>query len=261
MSASQSTVNEKTSVEQEEKKKVNSIELQNTPVQLISLPNPDRLDFSIPADRSMIVTNDGSSFTGQIVNQLIADGWNVSVWDFPSDLVSTIEGQLSKGIHRITQTTVGKEAINTALEAFRTEFGKPAGFIHLHPLSTGKGLFSDQERDLVKQVFLIAGSLKTDLENTDTASRNVFMTVTRTDGTLGLNNIDSFQEGSGLTGLVKSLNWEWPDVFCRSVDLAHDIDPEHSGRLVLQEMHDPDLDLLEVGLNTSARVTLKRENE
>jgi len=176
-------------------------------------------------------------------------------------LASNENGELPKGIHRITQQIAGKEAISAALEAFRTEFGQPAGFIHLHPLSKGEGLFSNQESELVKQVFLIAGALKTDLEKTDPGSRNVFMTVTRTDGTLGLNNIDSFQEGSGLTGLVKSLNWEWPDVFCRAVDLNHDIDPKHGSRLVLQEIHDPDLGLLEVGLSASARVTLKRENE
>ena len=261
MSASQSPAEEGMPTEQEEKKKVNSVELQNTPVQLISLASPDRLDFLIPIDRLMIVTNDGTPFTGQVVNELIADGWKVSVWDFPTSLVSIDKGQLPKGIHRITQKTAGKEAISAALEAFRTEYGNPAGFIHLHPISKGEDLFSDQESDLVKQVFLIAGSLKTDLEKTDPGSRNVFMTVTRTDGTLGLNNIDSFQEGSGLTGLVKSLNWEWPEVFCRAIDLSNNIDPEHGGRLVLQEIHDPDLGLLEVGLSASARVTLQRENK
>jgi len=261
MSASQPTAEDSLPVEQEEKKKVNSIELQNTPVQLISLASPDRLDFLIPTDRLMIVTNDGTPFTGQVVNELIADGWNVSVWDFPTSLVSIEKGQLSKGIHRINQKTAGKEAISAALEAFRTEFGQPVGFIHLHPKSKGNDLFSDQESELVKQVFLIAGSLKSDLEKTDPGSRNVFMTVTRTDGTLGLTNIESFQEGSGLTGLVKSLNWEWPDVFCRAIDLSDDIDPELGGRLVLQEIHDPDLGLLEVGLSASARVTLQRENK
>jgi len=261
MSASKPPTEDKLPVEQEEKKKVNSVELQNTPVQMVSLPSPDKLDFPIPTDQWMIVTNDGTSFTGQVVNELLADGWKVSVWDFPTNLVAIEQGQLPQEIHHITLKTAGKEAIRAALEGFRTEVGPPAGFIHLHPLSRGEGLFSDQESELVKQVFLIAGSLKTDLEQTDPDSRNVFMTVTRTDGTLGLSNIDSFQEGSGLTGLVKSLNWEWPNVFCRAVDLSEDIDPEHGSRLILEEMHDPDLDLLEVGLNLSGRVTLKRENE
>ena len=180
---------------------------------------------------------------------------------FHTALVSIEQGATAKRDPSNNPKNYWKRGINFALEAFRTEFGPPAGFIHLHPLSKGESLFSDQESELVKQVFLIAGALKTDLEQTDPDSRNVFLTVTRTDGTLGLNNIDSFQEGSGLTGLVKSLNWEWPEVFCRAVDLSHDIDPEHGSRLVLQEIHDPDLGLLEVGLTASARVTLNRENE
>lgn len=261
MSVSQPPVDERIPAEQGEKKKVNAVELQNTPVQLISLSTPDKLDFLIPTDHPVIVTNDGTSFTEQVVSELITGGWKVVVWGFPTNLIPAEKQQFPKGTHRINQKSAGKEAINSALDSFRTEHGNAAGFIHLHPISRGEGLFSDQESELVKQVFLIAGSLKTDLEQADPGSRNIFMTVTRTDGALGLNNIDSFQEGSGLTGLVKSLNWEWPEVFCRAVDLNREIDPEHASRLILQEIHDPDRGLLEVGLSASARVTLKRENK
>jgi len=261
MSISQPPAEERIPAEQGEKKKVKEVDLQNTPVQLVALPTPDRLDFLIPTDHPVIVTNDGTSFTEQVVSELIIGGWKVAVWDFPTNLITYDKQQFPKGTHRINQKSAGKEAINSTLEAFRAEFETAAGFIHLHPLSRGENLFSDQESELVKQVFLIAGSLKTDLEQTHPGSRNLFMTVTRTDGALGLNNSDSFQEGSGLTGLVKSLNWEWPEVFCRAVDLNREIDPENASRLILQEIHDPDRGLLEVGLSASARVTLKRENE
>ncbi len=259
MSASQPHAEERKPAEQEEKKKVKGIELQNTPVDLVSLPTPDRLDFSIPTDHSVLVTNDGTTYTEQIVKELITDGWKVAVWDFPSNLVSVEKQEFPKEVHRLNQESIGKQSIDSTLATFRSKHGKAAGFIHLHPLSRGKDLFSDQESELVKQVFLIAGSIKNDLEIVDPDNRNIFMIVTRTDGVLGLNNTDSFQEGSGLTGLVKSLNWEWPDVFCRAVDLNREIDPEVAGRLILQEIHDPDLGLLEVGLNPPARVTLNRE--
>jgi len=259
MSASQPHAEERKPAEQEEKKKVKGIELQNTPVDLVSLPTPDRLDFSIPTDHSVLVTNDGTTYTEQIAKELITDGWKVAVWDFPSNLVSVEKQEFPKEVHRLNQESIGKQSIDSTLATFRSKHGKAAGFIHLHPLSRGKDLFSDQESELVKQVFLIAGSIKNDLEIVDPDNRNIFMIVTRTDGVLGLNNTDSFQEGSGLTGLVKSLNWEWPDVFCRAVDLNREIDPEVAGRLILQEIHDPDLGLLEVGLNPPARVTLNRE--
>lgn len=261
MSASQLPSDEKLPVEDGKKKKVNTVELQNTSVHLLSLPSPDRLDFLIPTDHPLIVTNDGTSFTEQVVGELIADGWNVAVWDFPTSLISSKEQSYSSGIHRIAQGSSGKEAIDSALTTLRTEIGNPAGFIHLHPNSGAESLFSDQESELVKQVFLIAGSLKTDLEQANPGSRKIFLTVTRTDGALGINNIDSFQEGSGLTGLVKSLNWEWPEVFCRAVDLERELDPEHASRLIVQEIHDTDRGLLEVGLSESTRVTLNREND
>jgi len=260
MSASQLPSDEKLPVPGGEKKKVKTVDLQNTPVQLLSLPSPDRLDFLIPSDHPLIVTNDGSSFTKHVVRELIADGWNIAIWDFPTSLITSNEHSYSKGVHRIAQESTGKEAIDSSLIKLRTEVGNPAGFIHLHPNTGSENLFSDQESELVKQVFLIAGSLKTDLEQADPDSRKIFLTVTRTDGSLGINNIDSFQEGSGLTGLVKSLNWEWPEVFCRAVDLEREIDPEHASKLIVQEIHDPDQGLLEVGLSGSSRVTLNREN-
>jgi len=260
MSTSQLPAEEKLPVEGGEKKKVKQVDLQNNPVQLLSLPSPDRLDFLIPADHPLIVTNDGSSFTKQVVSELIAAGWNVAVWDFPTNLITSSAHTYSRGVHRIAQETTGKEAVDSSLAKLRTELGNPAGFIHLHPESGSDSLFSDQESELVKQVFLIAGSLKTDLEQADADSRKIFLTVTRTDGSLGINNVDSFQEGSGLTGLVKSLNWEWPEVFCRAVDLEREIDPELASKLIVQEIHDPDQGLLEVGLSRSSRVTLNLEN-
>jgi hypothetical protein len=167
---------------------------------------------------------------------------------------------LPNDIYRVTQEGTGKESIDSALETLREELGKPAGFIHLHPSKTGNAIFSENESELVKQVFLIAGSLKVDLTRVDPDTRRIFMAVTRTDGNLGLSSNISFQEGSGLSGLVKSLHWEWPDVFCRLVDLNQEIEIKKASKLIIQEIHDPARELLEVGLSGSARSTLVREN-
>ena len=105
----------------------------------------------------------------------------------------------------------------------REEHGSPAGFIHLHPASSENGLFSTREEQIIKQVFLAAGELKEDLNQVEPSARNYFMAVTRTDGSLGLKNDHTFQEGIGLTGLIKTLKWEWPEVFCRSVDIDPNI--------------------------------------
>jgi hypothetical protein len=206
------------------------------------------------------VTNDGTEYTQDIIQALIQDGWNVVIWNFPDSLVK-VEGLTpSQNIKTVTQESIGKAAITSTVNKLRTEFGAFTGFIHLHPPAIGNGLFSDVESQLIKQVFFIASEIKNDLENSDPSTRKVFLSVTRTDGQLGIGNQKGFQEGNGLSGLVKTLNWEWPNVFCRSIDFSQEISGQDAGGHLLQEIHDPDRGLHEVGINTTSRVTIIREN-
>jgi hypothetical protein len=122
-------------------------------------------------------------------------------------------------------------------------------------------LFSDHEEELTKQVFLIAGELKEDLEQVDQDVRNFYLAVTRIDGCLGLKNHQNFQEGSGLTGLAKTLKWEWPEVFCRAIDISPDLDPGKAAETILKEIKDPDIVLTEVGISEKGRVTIERGNQ
>jgi acyl carrier protein len=260
MSTKQTTETETESIESEDQKNVVQVELKNTPVKLVSLPAPDELEFIISKDRPVIVTDEGTALTVEIVKALSEDGWKVVLWDFPANLINKEKRKLPKGIKVVLQHEVGKKAIDAAIDSIRSEHGSPGGFIHLHPQPADNGLFSDRENLLVKQVFLIAGSIKPDLNQVDPASRRIFMAVTRTDGSLGIKNSQSFQEGSGLPGLVKTLNWEWPEVFCRTVDIKQDTDFPDASKLLIKEIHDPDQGLIEVGISTTSRVTIKRDN-
>jgi len=260
MSTKQTSASETAPIVTEDKKKADRVELENTPVKLVSLPAPDELDFIISKDRPVIVTDEGTALTVEVVNALSEDGWKVILWEFPPNLVNKEKRKLPKGIEVVLQDKTGKKAIDTAFDRIRSEHGSPGGFIHLHPQPADNGLFSDQENLLVKQVFLIAGSIKPDLNQVDPASRRIFLAVTRTDGYLGIKNSQSFQEGSGLPGLVKTLNWEWPDVFCRTVDIKQDTGFQDASKLLLKEIHDPDQGLLEVGISTTSRVTIERDN-
>jgi len=246
-----------------EKKKVNPSGIQSNPVNLVSLPAPDRLELTIPKDNPLIITNDGTEFTNHVANSLRKKGWKIAIWDYPESLITTVQGPPSKDFNHVLQKDVGKDAIESTLEALRKEFGQPAGFIHLHPTyhltSSENGLFSDQESTLIKQIFLIAGSVKSDLENLEPGIRKAFLAVTRTDGRLGFGSTSTFQEGNGLTGLIKSLSWEWPDVFCRAIDLDQEIDHSTASDLIIQEIYDPDKGLLEIGLGKTDRITIIRE--
>ena len=260
MSTKQPAAADTVPVSSEVKKKVDQLNLQNTPVKLVSLPAPDKLEFKISKNRPIIVTDEGTPLTIEIVKALSEDGWKVILWGFPASLINQEKRKLPESINLVHQNETGKDAIDQVINSIRVEYGSPGGFIHLHPQAAANGLFSDRENQLIKQVFLIAGSIKPDLNQVDPASRQIFLTVTRTDGTLGINNSQSFQEGSGLTGLVKSLNWEWPEVFCRTIDMKQDIDHKNASELLVREIHDPDQGLLEVGVSINSRVTLKRDN-
>jgi hypothetical protein len=134
----------------------------------------------------------------------------------------------------------------------------------------------------------MAKHLKSSLTAAAREGRSCFMTVTRMDGALGLSQRPGAFEATsglaagGLSGLVKTLNREWsgstsgmgfarsgsPDpelgvfcrgngVFCRTVDLAPDLDRIQAAEIVLAEFHDPNRLLLEVGYGPSGRVTLE----
>jgi acyl carrier protein len=247
--------------EPEEKKKAERLEgLQITPARLVELPDPDRLEFKIPKGRPLIVSQDGTQLTAEIVQALRSRGWEIVVWNYPANLIAGPSSASQQDNAVVVQAQAGKDAITSALDKVRQEHGKPLGFIHLHPPVPSDDLFAEREESLMEQAFLLAGGIKTDLEGPGEGEREFFLVVTRTGGKLGLGGQGSFQQGSGLTGLVKTLHWEWPGVFCRALDFSPELEPKQLGEMLIQEMQDPDLGVLEVGLDGTSRVTIERDH-
>ncbi len=258
MSSSQVKPLSSINIEDDNKKKVNQSTLDTTPVELVSLPDPDFLDFPISRDRPILVTDEGSEFTANFAKSLIKNGWNVIIWSFPEVNLTRGDREISQDLIQIFPEDSSQETIQIKLNEIRETQGLLSGFVHLHPLTQNQEDFAESNRDLVKGVFFLAGALKTDLSDNQTVSRPVFLTVTRLDGQLGLNPSNSFQEASGLTGVVKTLHWEWPNVFCRAIDLDPVEDQETLIDWVVQEIHDPDRGLIEVGRSSTKRVTIDR---
>ncbi len=244
---------------EENKKKAQPIIPETTPVGLQTLPEPDQLELLPDAQRPLILSDDGTDFSLKTAALLKDRGWNVLVWTFPDEYYSGKKDGGPADIPVIHQETSGREGIDKALAKIRAEHGSPSCFIHIHPVFSSEGLFSDAEENLIKQVFLLAGALKDDLSQVSGADRNLFLAVTRTDGALGHQGSESFQEGSGLSGLIKTLRWEWPDVFCRFVDISPDMGTKEASQSLLREIHDPDRGQVEVGVSPTARVTINRE--
>jgi len=198
-------------------------------VRLRALPAPDFMDVVWPEGHVCLINDDGTSLPGLLSQALTARGWRVALWSPASDAVP--------------------------LSSIIETHGPVTAFIHLNPPGDG-ALFSATDEALLKRVFLLAGHLKATL--TESAQREwaAFMTVTRLDGALGMTGCGSPVAG-GLFGLTKTLALEWPDVYCRAVDLAPTLPVDRAVALILAELHDPNRRLVEVGWSETGRVTLE----
>jgi hypothetical protein len=232
-------------------------------MRLKSLPEPDFLDFTLPAESVAVVTDDGTDATPALVRALAGRDWKVVVLNFPRPVVSKVNN-LPAGVGRLTLADMSEEELQAKLAEISNAFGPVAAFIHIHPPSTAElngGIhFSDSERAILRQVFLAAKHLKEPLNQAARLGRSIFMTVVRMDGELGLGENTLYSPISGgLFGLVKSLNLEWEAVFCRAVDIHPLLDAGQLAQFVVAELHDPNRLITEVGYSGNGRVTLAVE--
>lgn len=191
---------------------------------------------------------------------LTEQGWKIVVLSFPQSLVPQ-HSPLPSGVNRVNLVDLSEEHLQQQLATISTQYGSIDAFIHLNPLFeviyNGKIPYLEQEKAIVKHVFLIAKHLKKSLNDTTHSGRSCFCTVTRLDGAFGLGQNVSFGPiSAGLFGLTKTLNWEWQQVFCRAIDLSPHIDAEQSAQHIFAELHDPNRYITEVAYNSHERVTL-----
>lgn len=119
---------------------------------------------------------------------------------------------------------------------------------------------SEREEIIVETIFLIAKLLKVTLNMASQEGFAAFMTVTHLDGELGLASSGNVEPLSGaFFGLVKTLNLEWDNVFCRAVDLEPGMDVQTAAGLIMAEMHDPNRLISEIGYHSGERATLAVE--
>lgn len=230
--------------------------VERSEIQWQYLSQPDLLDFTIPNSHCIVVTNEGSPLTQSVVTALTAQGNQVAVLDLPNLNASN---QLSS--HKLMSQS--DESIQKTLLDITNQYGKIAAFIHLHPhFEFQKPYFSQhfsKERNILKSVFLIAKHLQNSLnEFGKQYGRGQFLTISRIDGKLGTEqkrgNVSVV--GSGLSGLVKSLNQEWKSVYCRAVDIQPELDITTITKQIVTEFYDANRKIVEVGFSKKGRGTL-----
>ncbi|MGX2965130.1 SDR family NAD(P)-dependent oxidoreductase [Shewanella sp. FeAMO] len=91
---------------------------------------------------------------------------------------------------------------------------------------------------------------------TPTKGRRAFITVARMDGQLGFSGQPCELNQSALFGLTKTLAQEWPQVHCRALDLAPELDASALASQVMDALYSPSQDPLEWGKSAAGRVTL-----
>ncbi len=232
--------------------------IQRGVVTLKTLPEPDRLETTIADGHVTLLTDDGTELTTRLAAELAQLGLRPVVLSFPQN-VAPGRAELPEGVQRVALSDMSEAHLQQCLEEAAAQYGPAAVVIHLNPVFPAEvgGLFSETEKAIVKQVFLLAKHLKVPLNRAAEQGRSAFMTVVRMDGLFGLGDQTDFELVSGgLFGLVKSLNLEWEAVFCRGVDLSPELNAEQSARCVLAELFDPNRRVTEVGYTQDARSTL-----
>ena len=221
------------------------------------LPRPDVLESEISiSGRTCLITDNGEKITYNTAKNLQTLGWNVIVMQLPTSIVAKVSS-LPKGVKSIKLSKVTDEELGKTLSSISSTLN---GFIHLSakPSSNGSKIkFSKRESSALKMAFFIAKHLKDALTEKPQEGRNFFISTSYMDGQIGTAGLNKFElNQGGLNGLIKTINLEWEEVFCRAIDFNPDMDDAKGAQALIDEAFDPDLSVTEVGYSSLGRMTL-----
>ena len=221
-------------------------------MRLTALPAPDLLEFSLPEGHVCVIADEGTPAGAELARSLRARGWPVVTLRLPGAAPAPDNSESSM----VSLGDWGEAPLVNHLAALERDFGPVGGFIHLQPAGDGEW-FGAREKAGLKWLFLAAKHLKRPLNEAAQRGHSFFVTVTRLDGHLGLGQGSTFPAvNGGVMGLTKTLNLEWPQVFCRAVDVSPTLATEHVVEAIVAELHDPNRLIVESGWSEQGRCTL-----
>ncbi|CDL82475.1 type I polyketide synthase [Xenorhabdus szentirmaii] len=215
-----------------------------------TLPMPDCSSGVFSSPKRWLVADEGTATAESIVNALRQQGQRVAVLSL-----------------RQNPALMGNEtALNAVLAEIEQQSGAIDGVIYLQApkqaVDTLTDVFNEQDYRSVETTFLLAKRLQGSLNGNGTSS-GYFMVVMRGDGELLTSGREYLPVVSaGVTGLAKSLNSEWGNTFCRTVDIDSRISNSDVAKIVMEELKDTRTDLAEIGRSaTGERMTLALAEE
>ena len=243
-------------------------------VALKKLPAADKLVDCYSAKNCIVITDDGHN-AGLLAEKLTAKGLTVAVIRNPQT-ISVAHSPLSSDIKSYTLSSIDDAHIAQVIADIKADLGAEhaiAGFVHLQPqtLVNNHPLMSctHAAKAAVDNAFLWAKHLHPEFAK-PTSSRLCYFTVSRLDGGFGYLDNDQLATAelnqAALSGLSKTLSHEWPQVFCRALDISNNIDATSFADAIVAELFDIDganasVDRInEVGISQQGRVTLVAAN-
>ncbi|WP_345873401.1 SDR family NAD(P)-dependent oxidoreductase [Shewanella algae] len=227
-------------------------------VSLKKLPAADRFSGAsaealFAANSCALLLDDGHN-AGVLAKKLTDSGINVTlVRPAATDSQSALDSKLPI-LTLASNDDAGVKALIAGLKQ------QVAIYIHLQPQLPREQLeelmpLSITAKTQVQLSFLFAKHLSPTWQ-APTKGRRAFITVARMDGQLGFSGQPCELNQSALFGLTKTLAQEWPQVHCRALDLAPELDASALASQVMDALYSPSQDPLEWGKSAAGRVTL-----
>jgi acyl transferase domain-containing protein len=209
------------------------------------LPVPSTVVGAYAEQRTALVLDDGSTLTQPLVAALRADGWRVEVVGLPDGIATSVEADSVRSLR-----TWEAEELARVVTAGRLDL------VVQMAAAAGQN-WADAARRLGHTV-LVAKQTQPALKAAAAAGgRAAFVAVTQLDGASGYRGGGT---GSallgGVSGLVKTLAIETPEIFARTVDFAPGMDAPTVAARFLGEIQDLATGIADVAHDADGRRTV-----
>ncbi|MDX2648868.1 SDR family NAD(P)-dependent oxidoreductase, partial [Streptomyces sp. PA03-1a] len=212
---------------------------------LRELPAPYAVVGAYAEQRTALVVDDGSTLTRPVVAALRADGWRVEVVGLPDGVATAAEADAVRSLR-----TWEADELARVVTAGRLD-------LVVQVAAAAGEEWADAARRLAHTV-LVARQTQPALKAAAAGgTRAAFVAVTQLDGANGYRGGASGPALlGGVSGLVKTLAIEAPELFTRTVDFAPGLDDHTIAARFLGEIKDLAGDLADVGHDAQGRRTV-----
>ncbi|MBB5016759.1 acyl transferase domain-containing protein/NADP-dependent 3-hydroxy acid dehydrogenase YdfG [Chitinivorax tropicus] len=214
------------------------------------LPKPDQRDLALPAGQVWLITDDGKGLSDELAQQLLAREQKVVrlalAWQPSKGNRKGIQGVVDYALEQADEGS-----LQTVLSRITETEGVIGGVIHLQAAGqVSKSVlsaFQAADYDQARFAFNLAKAMQPRFSE-QTIGRSFFFLISQVDGELGTAGRGNYPlVTAGVTGLSKSLNIEWEQTFCRTVDLDPKANKALAASMIVEELSDACTDVAEIG--------------